>query len=271
MAFPIVIFSQYPMADIMFSAVSAIGCYEMLSCLGYKRRKRMMIPTVILAALLPLICRFDHYTGLNFFNGTETNVLITFLLLIMFMFFTFSIFSKGAIDIQEAGFAAIMVIYIIGGSYAAIYVARTEYGQVIFPLIFVTSWITDVFAYFTGYLFGRHKLIPNVSPKKTVEGSVGGMLFCAVSFIVYGFIVSKIMPGYSPHYLVLALIALVLSVISQIGDLLMSIIKRKHGIKDYGKLFAGHGGVLDRFDSILAISFVFCLLCSTGELILLFK
>jgi phosphatidate cytidylyltransferase len=113
--------------------------------------------------------------------------------------------------------------------------------------------MTDTFAYFTGMLFGKHKLIPAVSPKKTVEGAVGGTLFAIGFTVLYGFIIGKVSSA-SPNYLALVLVSLLVSILSQCGDLVMSLIKRKYGIKDYGKLFPGHGGVLDRFDSIIVTS-----------------
>ena len=113
--------------------------------------------------------------------------------------------------------------------------------------------MTDTFAYFTGMLFGKRKLIPNVSPKKTVEGSVGGTLFCVAFFVAYGAVLNNFTP-YHINLLLIACAGLVSALVSQIGDLSMSVIKRTYGIKDYGKLFPGHGGVLDRFDSILAVA-----------------
>jgi len=110
--------------------------------------------------------------------------------------------------------------------------------------------VTDTFAYFSGRLFGKHKLIPAVSPKKTVEGSVGGTLFAVILTVLYGFVIGQVSEA-TPNYIALAVVALVVSLLSQCGDLVMSLVKRRFGIKDYGKLFPGHGGVLDRFDSVV--------------------
>jgi phosphatidate cytidylyltransferase len=121
----------------------------------------------------------------------------------------------------------------------------------------VGAWFTDIFAYFTGRLFGKHKLIPDVSPKKTVEGSIGGMIFCSLAFVGYAAIYNLwLMPesGDTISYVLMALVGLVASVVSQVGDLSMSVLKRHYGIKDFGWIFPGHGGILDRFDSVLAVS-----------------
>ena len=137
---------------------------------------------------------------------------------------------------------------------------RIPGGEYLFGMIFVAAWMTDTMAYFTGRLLGKHKLCPEISPKKTVEGSIGGIVFCALSFLLYGFIVHKI-SGLTPNYIMLFLSGVVLSAVSQIGDLAASLIKREHGVKDYGKLMPGHGGVMDRFDSILAVSPILLVLC----------
>ena len=124
----------------------------------------------------------------------------------------------------------------------------------------VCAWGSDVFAYFTGRFFGKHKLIPEVSPKKTVEGAIGGIVCAGGLAMLYGLIVSSL-TELTPNYLVLALCGVILAAFSQIGDLIASLLKREHGIKDYGRIFPGHGGVMDRFDSILAIATVLMAIC----------
>ena len=148
------------------------------------------------------------------------------------------------------------VVYIIAAFTALVYVRDLMYpGLFVFLLCLICSFATDIFAYFTGYLFGKHKLIPAVSPKKTVEGAIGGVVFCVLFLLLFGFII-EVSVGAKANYLVLAIGGIFISVVSQIGDLVMSLIKRKYGIKDYGKLFPGHGGVLDRCDSVLAVTIV---------------
>ena len=104
-------------------------------------------------------------------------------------------------------------------------------------------------------------MIPEISPKKTWEGAVGGVFFTVVAFLVYGIIISLVTTDVRPNYIVLAILGLVLSVVSIVGDLIASLIKREHGAKDYGYIFPGHGGVLDRFDSALAVAPVLFAIC----------
>ena len=141
-----------------------------------------------------------------------------------------------------------MTVYITGG-FLSIELLR-EMSDRIYFLVFIGAWITDIFAYFVGRLFGKHKLCETISPKKTVEGSIGGVVFCVIFFVLF----SLAMPQKDNPwlYLIMACVGILVSAVSQIGDLSMSLIKRHYGIKDFGKIFPGHGGVMDRFDSIVA-------------------
>ncbi|MDR5658230.1 phosphatidate cytidylyltransferase [Serpentinicella sp. ANB-PHB4] len=115
-------------------------------------------------------------------------------------------------------------------------------------LIFIIAWATDTFAYFSGVYFGKRKLCPKVSPKKTLEGSVGGILGSVIATLIFGNI---FVLGSNIMLLFLGIIG---SILSQAGDLFASKIKRYVEIKDFGKLIPGHGGILDRFDSIIFVS-----------------
>jgi len=111
--------------------------------------------------------------------------------------------------------------------------------------IFILAWGSDTFAYFAGRLFGKHKLIEHVSPKKTIEGAVGGLIGAGLLSVLFAYLFR---PSFMPYAFFLGLIG---SVLAQSGDLIASKIKRYCGIKDFGKIMPGHGGVLDRFDSII--------------------
>ena len=117
-------------------------------------------------------------------------------------------------------------------------------------MIFIIAFVTDTAAYFVGRAIGKHKLCPRISPKKTVEGAVGGTLFAVAGLIGYGLIVKYNFDFDLPIYLY-AILGIFGSIASQCGDLTASMIKRKMELKDFGKVLPGHGGILDRFDSIL--------------------
>ena len=118
-------------------------------------------------------------------------------------------------------------------------------------LVFLCSWGCDTCAYCVGVLIGKHKMSPKLSPKKSVEGAVGGVLGAALLTILYGLAFKKAMGTEVSHILIMGAISAVGALISMVGDLTASAIKRNYEIKDYGTLIPGHGGILDRFDSVI--------------------
>lgn len=121
-------------------------------------------------------------------------------------------------------------------------------------LALMAAWIPDAGAYFVGTAFGKHKLCPDISPKKTIEGAVGGLAVTAVVFAAFGICYQQIMHrmgiDFNVNYAALVIIMVIATPISMIGDLSASLLKREYGIKDFGKLLPGHGGIVDRFDSV---------------------
>lgn len=137
------------------------------------------------------------------------------------------------------------MFYVIFFSFHVTLVEQTgEYGILVW-LIILTAFGTDSMAYFAGFLFGKHKLCPSISPKKTIEGSIGGILGSVIFSGIFGYIM---IPRLLIHCIIIGVLG---GIVSQFGDLTASIFKRKMGIKDYGNLIPGHGGILDRFDSVL--------------------
>ena len=169
--------------------------------------------------------------------------------LVAFMFLYVLTFPKyHAEQIMSAFFCVIYAPVML----SCIYLVRNlPYGEYSVWMIFISSWICDTCAYFVGVLFGKHKMSPKLSPKKSIEGAIGGVLGSAIVGGLYGWlIVSRAIPDQNIT-VAFVIISAVGAVISQIGDLAASAIKRNHEIKDYGKLIPGHGGVMDRFDSVI--------------------
>ncbi len=153
----------------------------------------------------------------------------------------FKIGEKEPVD----GMATITgVFYVVFFSSHMVFIDRTGMGILIW-LVILTALGTDIFAYFTGVLLGKHKLCPKISPKKTIEGSIGGIAGSVILCSLFGYLLSE-----EPmiHFILIGLLG---SIAAQAGDLTASVFKRKMGIKDYGNLIPGHGGILDRFDSVL--------------------
>lgn len=135
-------------------------------------------------------------------------------------------------------------------SYMYLFLKEYDTGVYLIILVLIASSVSDMCAYFVGVSIGKHKLAPIVSPKKSIEGSVGGILGAAIVGCIYGYVLNKYGIFGSEVIWAFAIIGGVGSVISQVGDLAASAIKRDHGIKDYSHLIPGHGGLMDRLDSI---------------------
>ena len=249
-AIPIVIFSATPVFPIAIALINLIGVYEMLGCTKMRKQYFLSVPLYIFAAAVPFLLRYLR--GHIFIHLPK--LVIAMLLFVLYLL-TVIVFSHGNMNIGEVFASALLSLYVIGACSCILYIRDFEYGKYLWLFIFIGAWVTDVFAYFVGMLFGKHKLIPEVSPKKTVEGSIGGIVFCMIAFVLYGMLLNYF---FEPNVslIVCALTGFIASVVSQIGDLSMSVIKRNYGIKDFGTIFPGHGGILDRFDSIMAVAVV---------------
>lgn len=244
---PLLLLSHTVFFLIVMALLSAVGVYEMLHCLKADKIYPIAIPSYFIALAFPLSARLiEDKTG---FAPWVLAIIIVYLLWLN----VYCVFRKDTLEHSLCASVFMSVIYVTAGFTSLVLLRDTENGQYIFWLVFVGAWMTDTMAYFTGMLFGRHKLIEEVSPKKTVEGAIGGTLFCGLSFSLFGYIVSLI-TDVKLSLVMLFFAGLIAAVVSQLGDLSASIIKRQNGIKDYGKIFPGHGGIMDRFDSIIALA-----------------
>lgn len=152
----------------------------------------------------------------------------------------------------EQVFAGFIGVFYVAVMLSCVYQTRElTAGNYIVWLIFLCSWGCDTCAYCVGVLIGKHKMAPKLSPKKSVEGAAGGIIGTVLLTILYGFVFQKQMALSVEYIFILAGITAVGGVISMIGDLTASAIKRNYDVKDYGKLIPGHGGILDRFDSVI--------------------
>ena len=250
-------------ALVALMALTAV--YELLKCLrsqvdeaGTAATARedfvVSIPAYLIAVGLPLATAF--VTSIHAFLLAAAAVFTLYLLYL----FAVAVLRQGRMHFAEVAEVFTGVLYITL-SFASLSLLRhkTPEGGYLYLLVFFGAWVTDTFAYFTGRFFGKHKLNPVISPKKTVEGSIGGILFCMISFVLFGIVMQFGKWHFTVHYPLLLLSGLLCSVVSQVGDLITSLIKREHGVKDYGKIFPGHGGILDRFDSVMFIAPFVCI------------
>lgn len=225
--------------------VSLIAMYELSKAVGV-HVKGEKINILEAAAYLGTIC---YYCIMYFFYDLDilfTVVIATFILIMAIYVFVFPKYN--ADQIMNLGFSFVYSAVML----SFVYMTReTEHGIYLVWLIFISSWISDTCAYLVGVTMGKHKYLPKLSPKKSIEGSIGGMIGSALISGLYGYFVLEKVIGTTNIIWILVLIGAVGSIISQIGDLVASAIKRNHDIKDYSHLIPGHGGIMDRFDSVI--------------------
>lgn len=189
--------------------------------------------------------------GTSVFSVTETDlvtsdhVLIPFLLFALFGFFTISVVSKNKYSLQDLSYLFAGALYVGLPFHTALLIRGDErLGLAYFLLVLIAMWTTDTFAYFVGRTLKGPKVWPSISPNKTWSGSLGGV----TGALVVGAVFAQVMDlSYGPWML----LAAVLSVVGQLGDFVESALKRSLDVKDSGTILPGHGGVLDRFDSLL--------------------
>ena len=223
--------------------IVTVGSRELLRAIQVPTGNGMYILTAVSAGIIPLGYLLGHGMQVTY---------AAMLLLVAALFF---IAIRGYNRDEPLDFKSLMVCQ-FGGLVipvllsALIQLRCMEHGKYLIFLPVLSAWLTDVGAYFVGVFFGKHKGITKVSPKKSLEGYIGGIVFGSLVMLVYGLALRQLV-GLNINLAVMAVYGLVGSAMTELGDLTFSLIKRQHGIKDYGTVFPGHGGMLDRFDSMI--------------------
>lgn len=228
-------------------AVSLIGMRELYKVMKVSDEHVTVLELVgyLGAVLYYIVMRFD-------FGSYGTMAIIISMILILFVY-VFGYPKYRAEQVMAAFFGMVYVAVML----SFIYLTRNlPDGKFLVWLIFLCSWGCDTCAYCVGMLIGKHKMAPVLSPKKSIEGAVGGVVGAALLGVIYAAATQGKMAEY-------ALICAVGALISMVGDLAASAIKRNQNIKDYGKLIPGHGGILDRFDSVIITAPVIYYLAKT--------
>ena len=237
---------------IFLALLSGIAIWEVEKAVGLKN-KLIMVFSITVGVCIPFIFEFGVSVPMGAFGG----LYVVAILILMLLQYEKTRFQEAVISI----FASICIPY----AFSVMIIFRDideyvdGYSKVegFYFLIFAVfaSWMTDIFAYFVGSKFGKHKLCPNISPKKSVEGAIGGIVGAVLLNVLLLLVFKKfVFEGEARlSYIGVALLSVVLSVVSMFGDLAASTVKRNFGIKDFGKLLPGHGGIMDRFDSALFV------------------
>lgn len=241
-----------PCITILGFLIALMGIHEFFN--GFRTMGAR--PSYPIAAVSVTLLYILHIVYEYFFRQQPDSSLYLmwlFISVIMCLFYLFKIEERrledsmvtitGIVYIGFFSYHAVMTESFFGGNGGSIGLHSSPVW-----LILITAFCTDIFAYFGGYFLGKHKLCPVISPKKTVEGSVCGTLGSVLFCVLFGYFFPV---GEGLHLWEYAVIGLAGGIVSQFGDLTASIFKRKMGIKDYGNLIPGHGGIMDRFDSVL--------------------
>lgn len=223
----------------LMALVSLVGNMELLRVYGVNKKTPGIV--CYLATVLYYIAIY-----LDRMDIIVPMMVIYLLVMLAVYVLTFPIYSDKQI------MAAFMDFFYVSVMLSFVYLIRNmEHGLVLVLLIFVSSWINDTCAYFVGRALGKHKMAPVLSPKKSIEGLIGGIVGAGVFGAVFGILFDKYVDTMNYAPLLFAVVGAVGALPAVIGDLAASAIKRNNDIKDYGKLIPGHGGILDRFDSII--------------------
>lgn len=227
---------------ILMMLICMFATFEFLVPTKAVQNKRMICTGIIISAVLPFLTYLAPsvapivifiavlYGFIEILNSHKTN--IQFKEVLMFLF------------------ASLIIPYFLS-TMLQIFLSENGNYYVLIPMI--SAWSSDTLALFTGVLFGKHKLAPNISPKKTIEGSIGGILGGIIGMVIFTYVVRTYF-AFDFSYILAILIGIMGSILGQIGDLSFSTIKRTYKIKDYGYIIPGHGGILDRFDSVIFVA-----------------
>lgn len=242
----IIIPGGYVLAAALF-VVSLIGFYELTIAFGIHEEGKKFNALEISGYLSILV----HYIQMIVFRDFRYYIFsVMFAFFIIMVCYVLGFPKRTSTQALSCFFSFVYVpvnlsfIYLLRSNNLGIYLAWL-------PFI---AWVCDTCAYFAGRAFGKHKLVPVLSPKKTVEGAIGGTIGAVVVGLIFGYILYRNVTNDSGVIIAIAVITFVGSIISQIGDLLASGIKREHDIKDYGTIIPGHGGIMDRFDSVIFVT-----------------
>ncbi len=254
-----------PFFEIAIAALICICIWEALTCTGCATKKRLRIPSLVYGAAVPLsfLARELLYPNRSPYYGV---IIISFIYLIS-LFITLMVnFEKT--KFSEATVAMFVTFVITCFLSNIIFIRRIENHGFFFMVLCIvcSAWCTDIFAYLTGILIGKHRPFPHISPKKSVEGCIGGAVFSIAIYFLFCVIYQNY-TGVSINWILVLVYSLCCTVIGQIGDLSFSYIKRSYGIKDFGRILPGHGGILDRMDSLIFIAPMFYALMNTQSFI----
>lgn len=243
--FVVMVFLPPIVWTILVAAISAMADYELLRATGEgKISPPMKVISIVAAALIPVGC----------WQGIGGIVIGTAAFVVLACSFWCAIRAYDESDRQIGVYHVFLTLFggvvIPAGLSALVALKCMEQGRFLVLFAVLLTFITDGAAYFAGVFLGKHRGITKVSPNKSVEGYIGGLIGGIIFAVVYGLVIGAIVEQ-PVNYLSLGLCGFIGALVTELGDLSFSFVKRQYGVKDYGNLLPGHGGMLDRFDSMI--------------------
>lgn len=220
--------------------MTAVASYELLHTTGLVKQMGLNVYSAVMAVLVVLW---------SYFGCGYASMLLGVLCYLMLLFGQL-LLSSGKTPVAQVGYCLLSGLLIPFLLTALLRIRLGEDGKILLLTPFIMAYCSDTGAYFVGVTLGKHKMCPNISPKKSWEGFVGGILIAVLGMLLFALVLDRGL-GRDVNYGFAILYGIVGALGSVFGDLSMSVIKRQTGIKDYGKLIPGHGGILDRFDSVM--------------------
>jgi len=242
-----IILLNYPIVDsIVITCLAIVSCFEL-----YKAFKEKDIKPIKWLGYLS--CLSIMLLDINILEEYKYLICKIAIVIVAITIYIYTVVSKLDRNMRDIFATVMSIIYIpLLFSFMKL-VFMLENGRILIWYVVLGAFASDTFAYFIGCKFGKHKLCPQISPKKTVEGAIGGIVGVILSYVVLT-IIGNMYFNFNMNLVYWILIAIVASIVGQMGDLTASAIKRYCGIKDFGNLMPGHGGILDRFDSLMFVA-----------------
>ena len=270
----IIIFRDTPALVVVVAALSVIATREIEKVIGLKNKAIYYISLVFSGAVVVFYEYRAELAGCGLVIPTTIVFAVYFVLVFMLMLTDFenTKFEQVASVIVASAlvpwaFSTLIFLNDMSETYPVKFDKSYDLFFILFGLF--AAWLTDTFAYFSGRFLGKHKMCPNISPKKTVEGAIGGVLGCVLSCVIlYLIFENKVFQLHSLSLVWVIISSVILSLVGMCGDLTASVVKRNFGVKDFGNILPGHGGVMDRFDSgLFVLSMLYALITITGNVL----
>lgn len=229
---------------LLVSGVTYVVMYELTKVFNLREKLSLVILNFIFATI---------FMALSFIGKTlALKIISPAIVLYIMLLATISVLDNENVKFSDICNSVFLVFYSVVLLIHITYIRKLDNGVAFLFMTLLGTYITDTGAYFTGITIGKHKLIERVSPNKTIEGAIGGIVCCIVAFIIYGIVMKNL--GHSVNFLYLVILSVLCAVIAQLGDLSASLMKRSFQVKDFGNIIPGHGGILDRVDSLMFVA-----------------